>query len=426
MRQKRHSNTPDTDQLRRFTPLQKLSDGQLSDIANKAHWQQAGKRTLLMDIGDTEESSIFLLKGNVLLEAADGRQRIIKHTDPAATSPLSRLRPSRYRVTALTPVRYIKIDNCLLDELLAEEEASEMISSHYLVEEGGDTSADFSTQMLAQIYEDLHKDALLILSWQPAALAISKGIIAEQSDLGRISELVMLDPVLAIKLLKTSSTDSRDGMAEEITTAVHQIGLQQIQRLAFMSLFRESCDTRTPLLGDAFRNAWEQSIIVSALSRTLAIRHGLEPANTIALAGLLHNIGEITIISSAYTFYREITDKELKECVRMFGKETGRLIFGQWGMPDHLLRGISDSFDWSTNHGGAEPTLSDILIAARIYTRLVRKNRDLPKVPALRKLGLDDPHSERSQQLQAQVHAAVQEVRAFLGMAPAAPGEEQP
>lgn len=40
-----------------------------------------------MDLGDTEEFSLFLIKGNVLMEAADGRQRVIKHTDAAASSP---------------------------------------------------------------------------------------------------------------------------------------------------------------------------------------------------------------------------------------------------------------------------------------------------------------------------------------------------
>ncbi|WP_419641550.1 hypothetical protein, partial [Thiolapillus sp.] len=35
----------------------------------------------------------------------------------AASSPLSRLRPSRYRVSALTPVSYVKISNALLEEL---------------------------------------------------------------------------------------------------------------------------------------------------------------------------------------------------------------------------------------------------------------------------------------------------------------------
>ncbi|WP_419599823.1 hypothetical protein [Thiolapillus sp.] len=140
------------EELRRFNPLSDLSYDKLLEIVDQAEWLHAKKRSVLMDLGDTEEFSLFLIKGNVLMEAADGRQRVIKHTDAAASSPLSRLRPSRYRVSALTPVSYVKISNALLEELTDPDDASEMISSHYLVEETSEENADFSAQMVAHIY----------------------------------------------------------------------------------------------------------------------------------------------------------------------------------------------------------------------------------------------------------------------------------
>jgi hypothetical protein len=112
---KNESITPSMEELRRFTPLDEAPLHRLEEISKSAQWLKASKRDVLMDLGDTEERSIFLLKGNILLEATDGRKRTIKHTDSAARSPLSRLRPSRYRVTALTPVHYVKVDNALLD-----------------------------------------------------------------------------------------------------------------------------------------------------------------------------------------------------------------------------------------------------------------------------------------------------------------------
>lgn len=418
------------EELKRFTPLDEAPLHVLESVARKAEWLQAAKRTLIMDLGDTEDSSIFLLKGNILLEAADGRKRIIKHTDPAARSPLSRLRPSRYRVTALTPVQYVKIENALLNQILEEEEASEMISSHYLVEESGEGAedADFSTQVLAHIYEDLHRGSLLLLSWQPAGLTITQRILEETDSFQRLGRMIMLDPVLTLKTLRKASAPTYAEVDEKLSGAIKSLGLKETQRLAFMNLFRESCRPRTPLLEDVFRDAWEQSIAVSRLAGELAREHGLTPVDTVAMAGLLHNIGKLTLISYAYNFYREVSIEELRECVRMFSKETGRMVLNHWNLPPYLVRGISDSFEWMVDHGGTEATLGDVLIAARLYTRLVRANKELKDVPALRKLGLLDPRSKEGQAMQNLVIQAVAEARELLGIqgpARAAPVTEE-
>ncbi|RTZ71515.1 MAG: hypothetical protein DSZ00_10275 [Gammaproteobacteria bacterium] len=416
---KEETLTPSAEKLRRFAPLDDAPPHMLEEISRNAQWLKARKRDVLMDLGDTEEASLFLLKGNILLEAADGRKRIIKHTDSAARSPLSRLRPSRYRVTALTPVHYVKIDNALLDRVLAEEEASEMISSHYLVEESGEGEgeADFSTQILAHIYEDLHKNSLLLLSWQPAALPIARNMLAEKESLQKLARFAMLDPVLAIKLLRKATPPAQAEVEEQLARALENLGMEETQHLVFLNLFRESCKPRLQFLEDVFRDTWEQSIAVSRLARELASEHGLTPVDTVATAGLLHNTGKLTLISYAYNFYGEIGIEELKECVRMFSKETGRMVLSHWNLPHYMVRGISDSFEWSLDHGGTEATLGDVLIAARLYTRLTRKSGEFKEVPALRKLGLQDPRSPQGQRMQNLVIQAVAEARELLGIA---------
>ena len=416
---KEETLTPSAEKLRRFAPLDDAPPHMLEEISRNAQWLKARKRDVLMDLGDTEEASLFLLKGNILLEAADGRKRIIKHTDSAARSPLSRLRPSRYRVTALTPVHYVKIDNALLDRVLAEEEASEMISSHYLVEESGEGEgeADFSTQILAHIYEDLHKNSLLLLSWQPAALPIARNMLAEKESLQKLARFAILDPVLAIKLLRKATPPAQAEVEEQLARALENLGMEETQHLVFLNLFRESCKPRLQFLEDVFRDTWEQSIAVSRLARELASEHGLTPVDTVATTGLLHNTGKLTLISYAYNFYGEIGIEELKECVRMFSKETGRMVLSHWNLPHYMVRGISDSFEWSLDHGGTEATLGDVLIAARLYTRLTRKSGEFKEVPALRKLGLQDPRSPQGQRMQNLVIQAVAEARELLGIA---------
>ncbi|BAO43279.1 HDOD domain-containing protein [Thiolapillus brandeum] len=407
--------------LHRFSPLADLDRHQLEDIVEHANWLQARKKDVLMELGDTENSSIFLLRGNVLLEAADGRQRVIKHTDPSSRSPLSRLRPSRYRVTALTPVQYIKISNDLLDELIDIDEASEMISSHYLVEETSEENADFSAQMVAHIYEDLHRHSLLLLSWHPVALSVSRRILEEEQVNGEMAEAAMLDPALSLKLLKASQFQRSGGAVASIESAIFQMGSQRTHKLTFMNLFRESRDPRTLLLQEAFRGTWERSIMVATVAEHLAKKLDMENAEEARLAGLLHNIGELTILSYAYNFYREITSRELQDCILMFSKEIGRMLLSHWNIFHTLSQSICDSTEWMYDHGRNQPNLTDIVIAAKACVQISRKDNNnppppLPQIPALKKLRLDTPDSILATELRVYANQMLEDTKRTLGI----------
>lgn len=410
------------EELKRFTPLSDLSYDKLLEIVEKAQWLKAKKRAQLMDLGDTEESSLFLLRGNVLMEATDGRQRIIKHTDTAARSPLSRLRPSKYRVSALTPVQYIKISNALLDELADLDDSSEMISTHYLVEETSEGNADFSTQVVARIYDDLHKHVLLMLSWHPAALGAGRQILAQPKDVSAIARWAMLDPVLALKFMKAAQFQHRPGGAvPNVTSAASQMGSQKARKLAFMNVFRESRDPRALVLQEAFRNAWERSICVAAVAKRLAGELGQKDPAEAELAGLLHNVGETAIISYAYSFYREVSVQELHSCTLMFGKETGRMLLSHWNIFHSLAQNICDATEWLHDHGSKEPDLTDIVIAARACVQISRKDESnppppFPQIPALKRLRLDTPNSILATELRAFADDYLEETKQKLGI----------
>ena len=405
--------------LHRFSPLADLDRRQLEDIVEHAEWLQARTKDVLMELGDTENSSIFLLRGNVLLEAADGRQRVIKHTDPSSRSPLSRLRPSRYRVTALTPVQYIKISNDLLDELTDMDDASEMISSHYLVEETSEENADFSAQMVAHIYEDLHRHSLLLLSWHPVALSVSQRILKEKQDKRKMAKAALMDPVLSLKLLKSSQLQRPGSAVTSIESAIGQMGSQRTHKLVFMNLFRESRDPRTLLLQEAFCAAWERSIMVASVAGQLTEKLGLENTEEAQLAGLLHNIGELTILSYAYNYYREITPQELQDCILMFGKEIGRMLLSHWNIFHTLSQSICDSTEWMYDHGGNQPNLTDIVIAAKACVQVSGKDSNnppppLPQIPALKNLRLDTPDNILVTELRRYANKSLEETRRKL------------
>jgi HD-like signal output (HDOD) protein len=299
------------------------------------------------------------------------------------------------------------------------DEASEMISSNYLVEETSEENADFSAQMVAHIYEDLHRHSLLLLSWHPVALSVSQKILEEKQNNRKMAEAAMLDPVLALKLLKSSQLQRPGSAITSIESAIFQTGSQKTHKLTFMNLFRESRDPRTLLLQEAFRGAWERSIMVGTVAEHLSRKLDMENAEEARLAGLLHNIGELTILSYTYNFYREITPQELQDCVLMFSKEIGRMLLSHWNIFHTLSQHICDSTEWMYDHGRNQPNLTDIVIAAKACVHISRKDNNpppppLPQIPALKKLHLDTPDSILATELRVYANQALEDTRRAL------------
>ncbi|MCP4313156.1 MAG: HDOD domain-containing protein [Bacteroidetes bacterium] len=403
--------------LRRFDRLQELPTVHLKEICDKAEWLQVKRKALLIDLGSDEKTTIFLLKGNVLLEAADGRTKIIKHTEKSATLPISRLRPSTYKVTALTRVSYLRIDNNLLDGIYHLDEPSTLMPSHYEVSESSEEESDSHAQLLMHIYEDLNHDRLKMLSWYPVSRAISGQVLAENKDIERLAQYVMLDPILLLKVIKKSNATSEQIASQTCKGAITMMGVRALHKLVFLNLFSESAHTENELFKGAYLAAWERSIAVAHVARLLArSKQHLNP-DYIALAGLLHNVGELVLIIYAFRFPAPLTQEDLDEVIRLYAVEVGKVILSHLHLPRKLIEAVTESSNWMRD-SFTQSDDADFILLARVYTALARKeHKNAPKMeemPACQKMKLDLPNGELHWKLKTAASVSVDETFSFL------------
>lgn len=377
------------DTLRRFSRLEDLSNQELESLATHLVVAEAPKRAELISLGSEDENTIYLVEGTVRLEAADGGTKVIAHTDPAAKHPISRLRPSRYRVVALTKVQYLKIENDQLDSVFSIELPSKLMD-HYQVSELLDGDSDLSANYLMQIYKDLSQEAPIVPSWHKVSASVVSAIIKEKQNKIRFAEYLMLDPVLAAKVMHSGLRMPH--RTRPLNTCIDAVALQDmagIQKIAFMSLFQESIDPTVPALLDACRMWWEKSIRVAAVARTLAKYSERFDPDYLALAGLLHAIGEAVIIGYAHRFPEFIESGELQEFLSESATEVGRVLLTLWGFSHQFVALVSESSDWYREIGN-EIDETDIILISRALVGNAFNCRVTPKVdtlPAYRKLG---------------------------------------
>ena len=144
---------------------------------------------MLLELGATDDATLYLLEGSCRLVAEDGKIKLVKHTDPSAHAPLARLRPSHYRVVAESRVRFLRIDNALLEEARSDMQQSSGLSlGAYEVEEEDDLAQmGAENRLTLQIYEDLNCGKLLLPSLPHVAIRIGEAVQDEHSDARRVA-----------------------------------------------------------------------------------------------------------------------------------------------------------------------------------------------------------------------------------------------
>ena len=184
------SEHPSPAELRNLSTLREMSTDDLMALSQQLLVCEEPKGAVLLQHGATEDNTLYLLEGSCRLVAEDGKIKLVKHTDPSAHAPLARLRPSHYRVVAESKVRFLRIDNALLEEARSDMQQSSGLSlGAYEVEEEDDLAQmGAENRLTLQIYEDLNCGKLLLPSLPHVAIRIGEAVQDEHSDARRVAE----------------------------------------------------------------------------------------------------------------------------------------------------------------------------------------------------------------------------------------------
>jgi len=197
------------------------------------------------------------------------------------------------------------------------------------------------------------------------AEAVLDAVADPGSDLSTICELVQHDPALATLIIKTANTAMYRGSVPPttLTHAVTRLGLASVSDIAVAVCLRPSLSD--PATAPQRARSWSIALASAGYARCLSQlrRRQVEVS---FLCGLLHNIGELVLLSSG------ATDAGLLERRYI---EIGVRATMDWGMPAPLVAAVGLHRDWPS-----ADTFGDVAASTWLARRL-----------ALEMLELDDP-----------------------------------
>lgn len=411
------------DQLKSFSILDNMAKEQLEFLADSLTVHSAGAGARVIERGTDDEAHYLLLSGQVKLTAADGRSALVNEKSPAAKRPLSQLRPRMYEVVATSNIKYLRIE----DEVLHQ---AQQFSQDGTSSENGDgkleqleaTILEVEGELCFNLFQDLHADRLVLPSLPDVAVKIRKAVDDEVSDAKRIAAIIQSDPAITAKLLKIANSPIYRGR-EPFTTcsaAVVRLGITTTHKLVTSFAMAELFKVKSKILQARMREAWEHSIEMGALCFVLGKKlKGFDPEEAM-LAGLLHDIGMVAVLTYAEKFPDVSADLEQVElAINALHGQVGAMILRKWGFPEPYVVAALEGDTWHRDPN-TPPDYCDLVVAAQLHAWSGDyKDKLVPvveKSSSYLKLDLGEVTPDHKLVMLEEEVELIREIEAFLGL----------
>ncbi len=402
---------PNLKTLRRLRPLAQFSDEQLQSLCNRLTIQSASNKEKLIDLGCTEEYSLFVLHGDFKTIARDGAVKTINFTQQDELNPVAQLRPSMYEVMAAGPIEYLKIDKKLLNEFARQTETGEEdISVHSL--EGELMMNPFTVHL----YQDLMLDSINLPSLPEVAHRIQSVFNDDSADAAQLAGIIMTDPAITGKLIKIANSPVYQGVAPTTTlqAAIVRLGLQTTYKQVMAYAANELFKSLSSGVITRMKKLWEHSRKVAAISRVLAKTTGLFDPEQAMLAGLMHDLGVIVIVEYLQQYDSSSDSEMIEDTIRTMRPQITGLLMHKWNFSEEMVTVAEECEDWFRN-ASDKADLCDLVIVAQFHSLMGSAEMNgmppISKIPAFSKLNMGPVESIR---LIKESNKEIQEIERML------------
>lgn len=403
-----HAMHPTVSKLKKFLVFQDISDKQVDEIGKQMEVRFAEAGEVFVELGSDVMCQYFLLEGTVERTTSDGEINIVAATDKSARNALSSLVPHRYCLKAVGSVAYIKLDAKLIASI-TQAKWHPTRRSGVIVHHGGDEQIDVGAaveqELIYSFLQDLENDSLTLPSFPDIALRIGRAMTDENNDAETIARIIQTDPVITTKLLKAANSPLYAGLSQikSCSDAVMRIGFETTRRLVICFAFKELFSSTSPVLGKRMKMLWEHSTKVGAICFFLAKRDSRFNQEQAMLAGLLHDIGVVAILSYLIQYPEESKDPQLVEhVITQLRVETSGMLLRKWAFSDDLVVAATDAEDWWRDPS-PEPDYCDLVLIAQLHSFVgSAEAMDYPAIdgiPAYGKFHLGELTPEKSLQI---------------------------
>lgn len=196
---------------------------------------------------------------------------------------------------------------------------------------------------------DLAEKASEIFVLPDAVTRLKECMDDSAASMDDIADIIAFDPGLSAQLLKVANSALYrfPNKIETISKAVQVIGTRSAYDLALAyGVSNTFSDVESKIID--LDKYWEQSVSCGLLAKYFAEGKRIREAERLFVAGLLHNIGELVVVSMApkaaqrcLAYNARVTPAQLQQAILGFTyAELSAHLIEQWGIPSSIFAPI--------------------------------------------------------------------------------------
>lgn len=209
-----------------------------------------------------------------------------------------------------------------------------------------------------------------IPSFPDVAVRIRRVLADDNCDTGQIAKVVSAEPAMAAKLLQMANSAALNPNGTRITelkSAIARIGFSNV-RTASLAYAMEQI-RNAPALAPIRRplnELWERSVKVAAMAYMVARRWTRVNADQALLAGLMHGMGRVYILTRAVNHPDLFADAaSYQQIVRDWHASIAKAVLESWEIAPDIIEAV-EQYEQIDREGAGTPDLTDVLTIANL------------------------------------------------------------
>jgi HD-like signal output (HDOD) protein len=217
---------------------------------------------------------------------------------------------------------------------------------------------------------ELSRGKVDLPSFPDIALRVRKVLADEQVSQEQVVRIVGSEPALAARLMQIANSAAINFTGKpisELRTAINRMGHNMVRSaaIAFAMSQLKKVDSLKGL-EEPLDSLWRASAAVAAMSHAVAKRYSKVNPDTAMLAGLLHGIGKLYILTRSSKHPALFADQvTYNQIVRDWHSPVAKALLENWDMAEEIVHAVSAYEDMERTHTGPVD-LTDVLTVGNL------------------------------------------------------------
>lgn len=273
------------------------------------------------------------------------------------------------------------------------------------------------SQIIDRVRHDIitaiKNDQLVLPTLPEVALKVREVADNPKSDIETLANVIGNDAALSARIIRVANSPllRASRAIEDLKTALMRLGISYTCNIATGLAMEQMFQATSDLVDMRMREVWSRSSEVAGISHVLCRHYTKLRPDQATLAGLVHKIGVLPILTYAEDNPALLNDSlTLDSVINELHAPIGDLILQAWGFPEELSHIPSQHVDFTRQIAKAD--YADVVTVAMLQSHAGQNSAmghvDLTQVNAFARLGLDpEIQVSDSEDLSADLEAAM-------------------